>query len=66
MPPGSRAVGCTVWVPPSDEHWCIEVRLIEEGEPYAISQRNVDVDEPLAPNTLHERTFPVAIPSIIR
>ncbi len=62
VPPGGRAVGCTVWVPPSDDHWCIEVRLIEEGEPYAISQRNVDVDEPLAPNTLHERTFPVGNP----
>jgi len=62
VPPGGHAVGCTVWVPPSDDHWCIEVRLIEEGEPYVISRRNVDLDEPLAPNTLHERTFPVRNP----
>ncbi len=62
VPPGGRAVGCTVWVPPSDEHWCIEVRLIEEDVPYVISQRNVDVDEPLAPNTPHGRTFPVRNP----
>ncbi|MCJ7750083.1 MAG: hypothetical protein MUQ65_03160, partial [Armatimonadetes bacterium] len=62
VPPGANAVGCTVWVPPSDDHWCIEVRLLEDDKPYVISRRNVDVDEPLALDTLHERTFPVRNP----
>jgi len=62
VPPGGRATGCTMWVPPTPDHWCIEVRLLEEGQPYAISQRNVDVDEPLAPNTPHGLTFPVRNP----
>jgi len=61
--PGGHAVGCIVWVPPRENDWCIEARLMEEeGAPYMISQRNVDLDEPLAPNTLHERTFPVRNP----
>jgi hypothetical protein len=62
VPPDGRATGCTMWVPPTPDHWCIEVRLLEEGQPYAISQRNVDVDEPLAPNTPHGLTFPVRNP----
>jgi hypothetical protein len=62
VPPGGRATGCTTWVPPTSDHWCIEVRLIEEEQSYAISQRNVDVDEPLAPNTPHGLTFPVRNP----
>ena len=62
VPPGGRATGCTVWVPPTPDHWCIEARLIGEEGPYIISQRNVDVDEPLAPSTPHERVFPVGNP----
>ncbi|MBN1246555.1 MAG: hypothetical protein JXC32_02800, partial [Anaerolineae bacterium] len=62
VPAGGHAEGCTVWVPPDEGHWCIEVRLLDEDIPYLISQRNVDVDEPLVPNTPHERTFPVRNP----
>jgi hypothetical protein len=62
VPPGGHAAACTMWVPPTPDHWCIEVRLIEEDRPYATSRRNVDVDEPLAPNTPHERAFPVGNP----
>ena len=62
--PGSSAVGCVVWMPPMPNHWCIEARLIQPGDeaPYARSQRNVDVDEPLRPNVPHARTFPVGNP----
>jgi hypothetical protein len=64
VPPGGHATGCVVWVPPTPDHWCIEARLIrpEDDEPYRISQRNVDADEPLRPNTPHARTFPVGNP----
>ncbi len=64
VPPGSHATGCVVWVPPTPGHWCIEARLIHPGEdePYRISQRNVDADEPLQPNIPHDRTFSVGNP----
>jgi hypothetical protein len=62
VPPGGHAVGCTMWVPPTPEHWCIEVRLMSDGPPYARSQRNVDVDEPLHPDTPHARSFLVRNP----
>ena len=62
VPPGGHAAGCTMWVPPTPDHWCIEVRLMNDGPPYMISQRNVDVDEPLTPDTTHARSFPVRNP----
>jgi hypothetical protein len=62
VPPGGHAMGCTLWVPPTPEHWCIEVRLMKDGAPYVISQRNVDVDEPLAASTSHSLYFPVGNP----
>jgi hypothetical protein len=62
VPAGGHAQGCIVWVPPTPDHWCIEARLLRENVPYARSQRNVDVDEPLRPNTPHSRTFLVGNP----
>ncbi len=62
VPPASRMAGCTVWVPPTDGPWGIEVRLIEAGAPYLASQRNIDVDEPLRPLVPHARTFSVGNP----
>jgi hypothetical protein len=62
VPPGHTEQGCIVWIPPTPQHWCIEARLIEKDVPYKISQRNVDVDEPLRPNTAHSLTFPVGNP----
>ncbi|MDY7080208.1 MAG: hypothetical protein SXV54_25280 [Chloroflexota bacterium] len=62
VPAGSLAKGCVVWVPPVPDHWCIQVRLMGERFPRMISQRNVDVDEPLTPGTPHSRSFPVGNP----
>jgi hypothetical protein len=63
VPPDGHAIGCTIWVPPTPDHWCIEARLLQDDDLYMISQRNVDVDEPLAPNVSHARAFPVSNPT---
>ena len=59
---GHMDQACVVWVPPTPNHWCIQARLLQEGEATLISQRNVDVDEPLRPFTPHLRAFPVRNP----
>ncbi len=62
VPPGEHRVGCIIWVPPSPQHWCIQARLMGPGYPLVISQRNVDVDEPLTAGVSHSRVFPVRNP----
>jgi hypothetical protein len=63
VPPGGEAVGCVAWIPPEEARWNIQVRLIVDGYDDQISQRNVDLDEPLQPDTPHGRTFMVRNPS---
>jgi hypothetical protein len=59
VPPGAAAAGCVVWVPPHPGHWCIQARLVVDGEPDQISQRNVDIWEPLVPEQMHILEIPV-------
>jgi hypothetical protein len=64
VPPGGQALGCVVWVPPTPDHWCIQVRIVGPYyDPHMISQRNVDVDEPLVPGEPHALRFPVGNPT---
>ena len=58
-PPWGAAQGCVTWVPPEPRHWCLQVRLfVGEHEPQ-ISQRNIDVWEPLVPGEPDEMSFQV-------
>jgi len=63
VPPGGTALSCIVWVPPNPGSWGVEVLLFQHGadDPIGI-QRNVDINEPLRPNTPHERPFTVRNP----
>ncbi|MDF1513406.1 MAG: hypothetical protein P1S60_06315, partial [Anaerolineae bacterium] len=54
--------GCTVWIPPTPQRWCIQVQILADGYPYQISRRNVDVDEPLRPGIAHSRSFMIRNP----
>ena len=53
-----------MWLPPHEGLWCIQVDIELPGheEPF-YSQRNIDVGEPLEPNTPHSRPFPVRNPT---
>ena len=52
-----------MWVPPDGGHWCIQVEIIyPDTEDVFFSQRNIDVGEPLEPETPHSRTFLVGNP----
>ena len=62
VPAGSTATGCVIWVPPTPQHWCVQARILGERYPYVISQRNLDVDEPLQPGLPSPLTFPVGNP----
>ena len=62
VPAGGTAKGCIVWVPPAPGHWCIQARILGERYPYQISQRNIDMDEPLQPGVAHSLVFPVGNP----
>ncbi len=59
LPPFSIVKECIHWVPPHEGHVCLQVELLIDGHRPQRSQRNIDVDEPLRPNTPHERWFPV-------
>ncbi|MGC9348315.1 MAG: hypothetical protein ACP5JG_09280 [Anaerolineae bacterium] len=59
VPPGGEASGCVVWIPPEPGHWCIQVRLFQPNFDPQISQRNIDIWEPLVPGEPHELVFPV-------
>jgi hypothetical protein len=63
VPPGGTALPGTVWLPPEGGLWCIQVEILLPGfeEPF-YSQRNIDVGEPLEPNTPHARPFLVGNP----
>jgi len=63
VPPRGEAVGCVVWIPPDPNRWAIQARLIVDGFDDQISQRNLDLDEPLHPDTPHGRSFLVGNPS---
>lgn len=59
VPPGGGARGCVIWVPPDPGHWCIQAAIkVGRYEPL-ISQRNIDIWEPLVPNEPHDLVFPV-------
>ena len=52
-----------MWIPPRGGLWCIQIALAIPGlEEVFISQRNIDVGEPLEPLTPHSRPFPVSNP----
>ena len=59
VPPGGDAEGCVTWVPREPGHWCIQAAIKYEQHPPLISQRNVDVWEPLVPGEPHKMVFPV-------
>ena len=59
VPPHGPAQGCVTWVPPEPRHWGIQVRLLVEGHPPQISQRIIDVWEPLVPGEPDAMTFQI-------
>jgi hypothetical protein len=63
VPPHGTVWPGTIWLPPEGGLWCIQVEIFIPGhaEPF-YSQRNIDVGEPLEPNTPHSRPFPVRNP----
>jgi len=63
VPPMGIARPVIMWVPPRGGLWCIQVAIVVPGhrEPF-ISQRNIDVGEPLEPLTPHARPFLVGNP----
>ena len=62
LPPYSVVKECIHWIPPVSGHVCLQVELLIDGYPTQRSQRNIDVNEPLAPRTPHEMAFPVVNP----
>ncbi len=64
VPPEGMVVPGTMWVPPHGGLWCIQVEIFMPGheEPFW-SRLNLDVGEPLEPNTPHSRPFPVGNPN---
>jgi len=63
VPAGGNAVECVLWTPPTPGHWCVEVVIHQDGFEPQISQRNIDLDEPLEPGVPHSRSFPVGNPT---
>ena len=62
LPPQSIVKECIHWIPPVGGNVCIQVTLYNEGYEPQVSQRNMDVDEPLQPGVPHTRVFPVGNP----
>jgi uncharacterized membrane protein len=62
LPAHSLVRLCTVWVPPTGGHFCLQAELLMEGYAAQRSQRNIDVDEPLVPGEPHTLVFPVGNP----
>jgi len=53
----------TIWLPPDEGLWCFQVEIeIPDHDEVFYSQRNIDVGEPLEPNTPHSRPFIVRNP----
>jgi hypothetical protein len=64
VPPGGRVWAGIIWVPPRGGLWCIQVEIqLPNIERTYYSQRNIDVGEPLEPNTPHARPFLVGNPT---
>jgi hypothetical protein len=63
VPPGGMVRPGTIWLPPVGGLWCIQVEIFIPGhdEPFW-SRLNIDVGEPLEPNTPHSRPFDVGNP----
>ena len=62
VPALGEVTECIFWVPPLDGQVCLQVDLSVPGHDTVWSQRNMDVDEPLAPGTPHVRAFAVRNP----
>ncbi len=62
MAPFSTAKRCIHWVPPTAGHFCVQVELLMDDQQVQRSQRNLDVSEPLQPNTPHSAAFLVGNP----
>jgi hypothetical protein len=62
VPARSQVTECIAWIPPVDGQVCLQVELTPLGQAPEYSQRNVDVNEPLEPETSHILTFPVRNP----
>ena len=62
VPPHSVVRECIHWIPPITGNVCLQVELEIEGYEMQRSQRNIDVNEPLEPNTPHALAFPVRNP----
>ncbi|MGD8585530.1 MAG: hypothetical protein PVJ75_09280, partial [Chloroflexota bacterium] len=63
LPPYSIVNECIHWVPPVDGQVCLEVVLEIPGYAPQRSRRNIDVIEPLKPNTPDELIFTVGNPT---
>jgi len=60
VPPNGMVVPGTMWVPPHRGLWCIQVEIFIPGHDAPFwSRLNLDVGEPLEPNTPHSRPFRV-------
>lgn len=62
IPPFSIIHECIHWVPPIGGHLCVQVELSMAGQQPQVSQRNLDVNEPLLPGIPHQVEFPVRNP----
>ena len=64
VPGEARVQPGTIWLPPHEGLWCIQVELeIPGSDEIFFSQRNMDVGEPLEPNVPHSRPFVVSNPN---
>ena len=63
LPPYSIVNECIHWVPPVSGQVCLEVALEIDGFETQHSRRNIDVVEPLKPNTPDELIFTVGNPT---
>ena len=62
QPPNSIQKVTTVWIPPLEGLWCVQVEIQHPGQPPVFSRRNIDVGEPLELDLPHSREIPVGNP----
>jgi hypothetical protein len=63
VPPNGTVWPGTIWLPPVGGLWCIQVEIeIPDHDEIFFSRLNLDVGEPLEPNTPHSRPFSVGNP----
>lgn len=63
LPPHSEQLICQMWVPSYGGHFCVQIVLYTREYGEVISQRNLDVAEPLRPGVMDRFVFPVGNPT---